>query len=101
MNHVDTLLPSQGIYAGRALADGRIWPAATSLGPNPTFQEDVTKVEVHLLGYEGTLYDQEIEVDFLARLRDIVRFDSPDQLVAQMDRDIQATRRVVANEEDG
>jgi riboflavin kinase/FMN adenylyltransferase len=101
MDHVDTLLPSQGIYAGRALADGRMWPAAMSLGPNPTFQEDVMKVEVHLLDYEGTLYDQEIEVDFLARLRDIVRFNSPDQLVAQMDRDIQATRRLVAKEQDG
>jgi riboflavin kinase/FMN adenylyltransferase len=76
-----------------------MWPAAMSLGPNPTFQEDVTKVEVHLLDYDGTLYDQEIEVDFLARLRDIVRFDSPHELVAQMDRDIAATRQVVAEDQ--
>jgi riboflavin kinase/FMN adenylyltransferase len=101
MDHVDTLLPNQGIYAGRALADGRMWPAAMSLGPNPTFEEDVMKVEVHLLDFKGTLYDQEIEVDFLARLRDIVRFDSPEELVAQMDRDIVATRQVVAKEQNG
>jgi riboflavin kinase/FMN adenylyltransferase len=100
LDHVDTLLPAQGIYAGRALAGGRTWPAAMSLGPNPTFREDpdpeAMKVEVHLIGYEGWLYDEEIEVDFLGRLRKIIQFDSVDKLVAQMEADVQAARRIVA-----
>jgi riboflavin kinase/FMN adenylyltransferase len=93
---VDTLLPGEGIYAGRGLVDDRPWPAAISLGPNPTFDEGAAKLEVHLLDYAGELYGRDIEVDFLARLRDIVRFDSVGQLVAQMDRDVASTRSLTA-----
>ena len=96
---VDTLLPGDGIYAGRALVDGRLWPAAISLGPNPTFDEGAAKLEVHLLDYAGELYGRQIEVDFLARLRDIVRFDSVGQLVAQMDRDVAAARTATAGDD--
>jgi len=93
---VDTLLPGEGIYAGRVVVDGRARPAAISLGPNPTFDENTPKVEAHLIDYSGWLYDRRIEVDFLARLRDIDRFDSVGELVAQMDRDIAATREIAA-----
>ena len=92
---VDTLLPGEGIYAGRALVEGRLWPAAISLGPNPTFDERVRKVEAYLMDYAGQLYDRQIEVDFLTRLRDIVRFDSVDRLVAEMGRDVAAAREIV------
>jgi len=94
---VDTLLPSEGIYAGRAFAEGRTWPAAISLGPNPTFDEGALKVEVHLVGYRGDLYDRDLEVDFLSRLREIKRFQSIGDLVAQMDQDIQATEAIAAD----
>ena len=90
----DTLLPCEGIYAGRAWADGGAWPAAISIGPNPTFGENSRKIEAHLAGYSGSLYGQVVEVDFLARLRDIKRFDSVDQLVAQMADDVAVTRRI-------
>ena len=95
---VDTLLPGEGIYACRAFVEGRVWPAAMNLGPNPTFEEGLRKIEVHLVDYEGQLYGRRMEVDFLARLRDIVRFDSVDQLTAQMDRDVAATREIVSRE---
>ncbi len=91
---VDTLLPREGIYAGRALVDGRSWPAAISLGPNPTFDEGAQKLEVFLIDYGGDLYERPIEVDFLSRLRDIVRFDSVGQLVAAMERDVAAAREI-------
>lgn len=94
LSEVDTLLPSEGIYAGRAYEGSAVWPAAISLGPNPTFDEAGLKVEIFLLDYEGDLYDRYIEVDFLARLRDIQRFDSVGQLIEQMDRDVAAVRRI-------
>jgi len=92
---IDTLLPGDGIYAGLAHVDGTSWPAALSVGANPTFNETVLKVEAYLIGYEGSLYDRTVEVDFLARLRDIERFPSADRLVAQMERDVTATREIV------
>jgi riboflavin kinase/FMN adenylyltransferase len=101
LDNIDTLLPSEGIYAGRAHVDGQSWPAAISLGPNPTFDEGRLKVEVHLLDFHDTLYDRTIDVDFLSRLRDIVRFGSVEELVSQMDRDLEATRRAERMKEEG
>jgi riboflavin kinase/FMN adenylyltransferase len=78
------------------MVDGSCWPAAVSIGPNPTFGEGCLKLEAHLIGFEGSLYDRVIEIDFLARLRDIVRFDSVDALVTQMARDVAAARDIAA-----
>lgn len=72
-------------------------PAAISVGPNPTFGEARLKFEVFLIDFEGDLYGQVIEVDFLAKLRDVVRYNSVDELLAQMQRDVEAARRI-ANE---
>jgi riboflavin kinase/FMN adenylyltransferase len=91
---IDTLLPAEGIYAGRAYVDGRSWPAAISLGPNPTFDDGRLKVEAHLMDFHGALYDRTIEVDFLSRLRDIQRFPSVEELVSQMNRDLEAARGI-------
>lgn len=94
LDGIDTLLPGEGIYAGRALVDGLAWPAAVNIGPNPTFGESRLKVEAFLVGFDSPLYDKSIELDFLARLRDIVRFDSVESLVAQMARDVAETKKV-------
>jgi riboflavin kinase/FMN adenylyltransferase len=88
IEQIDTLLPAEGIYAARASADGTWYPAAVSLGPNPTFDEGRLKVEAYLAGYRGSLYDRPIEVDFLARLREIKKFASKDALIAQMSEDV-------------
>jgi riboflavin kinase/FMN adenylyltransferase len=96
LDRVGTLLPGEGIYAGRAEAGGALRPAAISVGGNPTFDEGQLKVEVHVLDFSGDLYDRPLAVDFLARLRAVERFASIEELVAQMDRDIAATRRIAA-----
>jgi len=94
---IDSLVPGVGIYAGRAWVPGREapYPAAISVGSNPTFDESELKVEPYLVGYQGSLYEQAVEVDFLARLREIVRFASVQELVAQMQRDVESARRIV------
>jgi riboflavin kinase / FMN adenylyltransferase len=89
-------LPAEGIYAARAFAEGKWHAAAVSLGPNPTFAEGGLKVEVYIVGYQGQLYDQRLEVDFLARLRDIKRFVSVDALLAQMAHDVAQTVEIAA-----
>jgi riboflavin kinase/FMN adenylyltransferase len=93
LDAIDTLLPAAGVYAGRALVAGKSWPAAINIGPNPTFAEGALKVEIHLLGWDGAhLYGQVLEVDFLARLRNIQRFAGVEELVQQLHRDLEATR---------
>lgn len=91
-------LPAVGIYAGTfAGADGVARPAAISLGLRPTFYEnaEVPMLEAHVLDFDGDLYDQTVEVAFVARLRGEERFDSIDALVAQIQRDVDATRRIL------
>jgi riboflavin kinase/FMN adenylyltransferase len=96
---IETLLPGQGIYAGRASIDGHAHAAAMSLGANPTFGESELKVEAFLLDYHGDLYGRAIEIDFLARLRDIKCLDSVEQLVEQIAQDVQQTREIAMSVE--
>jgi len=91
---VDTLLPGPGVYAGRGTTAGDTWPAAINIGPNPTFGEHALKFESHLIGFRGSLYGQPLEVDFLARLRDIHPFGSVDELKRQLASDVKAAREI-------
>ncbi len=119
---IDTILPGMGVYAGRAYVSekesgdsslsgtglwpvaspaGRrchSWPAAINIGPSPTFGVDEVRVEVHLIGFAGSLYGQPLEVDFIARLRDIQPFGGVDALVAQLRRDVEAARQMAADQ---
>lgn len=90
---IDTLLPPHGVYAGVARLGLRHWPAALSLGANPTFGETNVKVEVHLIGCDEALYGQILEVDLLDRLRDIEAFASTELLAQQVERDVASARR--------
>ena len=76
-----------GVYATNISIDGKVYPAVTNVGPHPTFGDGNYNVESLVIGWEGDLYGKTIEVAFAARLRDIVRFDKPSALKAQIDRD--------------
>ena len=86
-------LPARGVYAGAAhTREGGWWPAAVSIGTRPQFHDaGDLRVEAHLVGYHGDLYDQVLDVSFLSALRPETTFDSVDDLVAQMERDVRAT----------
>jgi riboflavin kinase/FMN adenylyltransferase len=91
-------LPADGIYAGEYQGPDGAWrPAAISLGRRPTFYEDAehSLLEAYLLDFDGDLYGQPAAVRFVARLRGEQRFDSVDDLVAQMTKDVEAARRLV------
>lgn len=91
---IDTLVPAHGVYAGGAIVGRQRRGAAIHIGPNPTFGEHVSKVEVHLMDWTEPLYGQPLEVDFLVRLRDIQRFAQPQQLKAQLERDVAEAQRI-------
>lgn len=93
---IDTLLPGLGVYAGRMHWGRKSWPAAINVGPSPTFGEQAVKVEVHAIGYHGSLYGEAVEVDFLSRLRDIRSFEGVDALRAQLADDVAQAARIAA-----
>ncbi len=94
---IDTLLPAVGVYAGRAWVSGERWQAANNLGTSPTFGDESIRVEVHLIGQDESLYGQPMEVDFLARLRDIRPFPSVDALVEQLRADVAEAKRIASS----
>lgn len=90
-------LPKPALYAASAqTADGSIYPAAVNLGDNPTFDVGENKIEAHLLGFSGDLYGQPLRLSFLQKLRDIVKFSSKEELIAQMKRDVEETLEIYA-----
>ena len=87
-----------GIYAVTlGVEGGPPLPAAASLGTNPTFVDDGGLVlEVHVLDWQGDLYDCRVRTTFVARLRDERKFDSVDALLAQIRRDLDDARALLA-----
>ena len=91
------LRPRYGIYAvtGR-LPDGRLLQGAANIGIRPTFDPPRELLEPYFFDFSGDLYGQEIEVAFHHFLRSEEKFDSLDDLVAQMQRDCEEARKLLS-----
>lgn len=94
LESIGVVIPPPGVYGGRVDLEGGSRLAAIHIGPNPTFSDSPQmKVEVHVLDYDGDLYERKLAVDVGIRVRDIARFDSADALIGQLQQDIQMIRR--------
>jgi riboflavin kinase/FMN adenylyltransferase len=98
-------IPADGVYAGRVVlidergntrADVPPRPAAISIGTNPTFDGRFRSVEAFIIDYDADLYGQNLGIEFVHRLRGMVKFDSLPQLLAQMSLDVAETRDLLA-----
>jgi riboflavin kinase / FMN adenylyltransferase len=87
------VVPGHGVYA--AWAHG--YPAAVNVGVRPTFETGRgLLVEAHLIGFEGDIYGERLRIAFIERLRGERRFESVDELVAQMNRDVDEARQIAS-----
>ena len=93
-------LPPNGVYAVHATLAGNLHRAVLNIGYRPTLQNPhpSLRVEAHLLDFSGEFYGQELEVIFLEKLRDEIKFPSLDDLRSQITRDITQARRIFAND---
>jgi riboflavin kinase/FMN adenylyltransferase len=89
------LLPKVGIYAGRARTPLGTYVAAISVGTNPTFGTEPLHVEAFLLDFDGDLVNAEVSIEFVERLRDEERFETPDDLVRAIAEDVRRTRELL------
>jgi riboflavin kinase / FMN adenylyltransferase len=92
-------IPADGVYAGWLTVGINFWPAAISIGTNPTFEGDRGRqVEAYALDQEGLdLYDKEASIEFGWFLRPTLKFDSLDTLLVQMKKDCDEARRLTEN----
>ncbi len=82
------LIPANGVYAGQATIHNQAMNVMVNIGIRPTFNNEATStVEAHLLNWTGNLYGDDLEVGFLARIRDERKFESIDELKAAIERD--------------
>lgn len=97
-----TAIPADGVYAGHLVTrDARSgetrerFPAAISVGSNPTFQGSRRTVEAYVLDYDGDLYGEHVGVEFVSRLRPMAAFADVEALLGAMAQDVTDTRRIL------
>jgi riboflavin kinase/FMN adenylyltransferase len=100
LEEIETLLPGEGVYAGRARLDDQTWPAAANIGASPTFGEMNRKVEAHLVGLDGDLYGRRLRLALFERLRDTRSFASPAELQRQLQEDVRQASAICAGDVD-
>ena len=81
------MLPAEAVYAGRCRIGDRVYPAAVSIGTNPTFGRNKPSVEAHLIGFDGDLYDRRIDLELLDWIRDQYKFPDAESLKSRIERD--------------
>jgi len=90
------LIPADGVYAGRLTVEGRTYPAAISVGSNPTFVGVPPKqVEAFVLDQTLDLYDRVVDVAFVSRIRGMVAYEGVEPLIRQMNDDVSRVRVVL------
>jgi len=88
-------IPPDGVYAGWAHINGKVFQSMTNVGLCPTFDGNERTVEAYLLDYSGDIYGRELTVDFITKLRDEKKFATEDELKAQVAEDIRQGKAIL------
>jgi len=91
-------LPADGVYATWAYINDKAYPSMTNIGRCPTFDDSERTVEVHVLDYQGDLYEHEMEIDIIERLRDEKKFDNAEELKRQIAEDVKQGRAILQSQ---
>jgi riboflavin kinase/FMN adenylyltransferase len=98
-SHPEQMVPADGVYCVRVCTEG--WSQAAwgvmNIGMRPTFDGHETTLEVHILDFQGNLYEQLVKVEFMTRLRSEKAFETPEALAAQMQLDVEETKKIISN----
>lgn len=100
--HVDTtqkLMPPPGVYAGWATTAAGSFKMVANFGSRPTFDGHALRLEAHLIDFEGDLYNTQLKLDLVYRLRDEAKFESLTQLTHQITTDVDKARSVLDDRE--
>ncbi|MBQ2696934.1 MAG: bifunctional riboflavin kinase/FAD synthetase [Clostridia bacterium] len=81
------LIPKDGVYASNTYIDGTAYKSITNVGCDPTVGGNTLQVETHIIGFDGDVYNETLEIEFLYKIRDEQKFGSLDELKAQLAED--------------
>jgi len=85
----------QGVYAGYIKVEERVYLTAASLGPAKTFNEINVLYEAHILDFNQDIYDEIVELELVYYLRDLEKFESVEELIIWLNRDVEMTRELL------
>lgn len=91
---LDKIIPGEGVYAVTVSVNDKQIRAVMNIGTRPTFNRPYS-LEVHLLDFSGDLYQQELAITFLTRIRNVQRFSSARELMARIEQDIAVAREII------
>ncbi|MBN1142088.1 MAG: bifunctional riboflavin kinase/FAD synthetase [Deltaproteobacteria bacterium] len=92
------ILPCPGVYAVKVRCRDRIHDGVLSIGYNPTFSQNELSVEVHILDFAGSIYEEKVVLFFVARLRDEVLFRSEEELRLAIGGDVAQAREILKDQ---
>ena len=78
------MLPADGVYYTKVNIDGQVFIAMCNIGSQPTFSCSERTIEVHIFDFNKEIYGKSVSIDFFDRIRDIRRFDTPQELIKQL-----------------
>lgn len=96
--HKDCICPTKGVYDTNTIVEGITYKSITNIGKNPTFQGQDITIETHILDFHKDIYGYCIEVEFLKKSRDEVKFQHIDDLIKQLKADVEARRNLKMEE---
>jgi len=88
-------IPEDGVYATLAHVGDKVYQSVTNIGVKPTFGKGERTVEVHILDFNGDLYGRKLTIELVERLRAEVKFAGPEELAAQIKKDIEQAKTVL------
>jgi riboflavin kinase/FMN adenylyltransferase len=82
-----------GVFLTSVILNNKEFPSLTNIGKCPTFQQENINIESHILDFKSDIYRKKIKINFLKKLRDEIKFESPDKLFKQIQKDLQTARK--------
>jgi len=96
MAEAGKILPANGVYAVQVESPGMLSAGALYIGPRPTFGGGANSIEVHLIGFKGSLYGRKMQISFLERIRDEAAFPDPGALREAIRKDVRRVKRLLS-----
>ena len=84
----DFVLPKFGVYHTKIKIKGQVFDGVTNVGPHPTFKDDTINLETYLIGFDQDYYGKTIKIEFYKYLRPIYKFDTIEQLIDRIEKDV-------------
>lgn len=99
LKSANELLPADGVYATHVTVDKKKYQSATNIGFNPTFNNTEHSIETHIFDFDDDIYNKDVRLFFVQKLRDETKFVSPEALIMQIKKDITLAKKILQNKE--